>query len=177
MPEWEAVRDLYPEKGWRAKRVLDIGSNIGYYPLQLRDLGAVLCVGVEANDLNREIAQRLTHHIEGGTHIVYHKELAEALSRWSFVKFDVALMLNIVHWLVKQDGLIGAAAVLRKVAACTDWLAVSYPLHAKESLAKIDMHADVDEMKEWLAYVTGKEVKRVVEYKFYGATRYLCLLR
>lgn len=177
MPEWEAVESVYSKKGWKAKRVLDVGSNIGYYPLRLRELGAVLCVGVEQNDLNREIAHKLTHHIAGGTHIVYHKELAEALGRWSFVKFDVTLMLNVVHWLVKQGGLGHAEGCIRDVAVQADQLLVAYPLRAADSMAKIDMHKDVHDMVDWLQEITGKKCKSFSGYTFYGCTRYLCLLR
>lgn len=173
--EWEAVKALHPD--WKGKSVLDVGSNIGFYPLSLTRLGACPCVGVERSDLNREIAQKLTHHIEGGSGIVYHKTMEEALDKRSWGQFDVALMLNIVHWLVKQGGWPFAEECLRIVAARTDWLLVSYPLRTRESLAKMDMHQDEFEMQGWLWAVTNKEVKRVVDYKFYGATRYLCLLR
>lgn len=96
----------------RGKRILDVGCHFGYYTFLLLEAGAKTSTCVDINDFKigivKTIAARRQLEVKA-----YQKPISQFLDETSD-SYDVALLLNIFHWLLKQDS-ASAWCVLNKL--------------------------------------------------------------
>lgn len=90
--------------GIRGKRILDIGSSIGYVDYYFADRGA-LCEGWEMTPANAEVA-RLVGEINGIPVTFKTKEFnSETVRTIATYDFDIAIVLSVFHHIIRFNGL------------------------------------------------------------------------
>ena len=96
------------------KSVLDIGCKYGYFCHEAILRGANVVNGIEISDANVEIAKKIVELWDRDIEIFEKDFLDTDFNK----KFDVVLMLNVLHHIISP------VSILKKVSKCTNELAV-----------------------------------------------------
>jgi len=99
---FEKIRDTIVEHigGMKGKRVLDIGSNFGYFCLELAKLGATT-VGFERDEKRCAVAKYLAYDL--GLSAGFKQGDAVEMVLKHKMKFDYVILLNVFHHLLIQN--------------------------------------------------------------------------
>jgi hypothetical protein len=151
---------------------LDVGANVGYYLWQCLQLGVARVTGVERDPRNRAVIEAIAGWC-GWRHQV---ALVSGLEDVTGVH-DVALVLNVHHWLHRQVGPAGTRAIMARLA---QHVRRAYFVTAhRESAAyhRVEELADEAAIVAYLATCGFAGIRRLGVVAYHGAPRILFAMR
>lgn len=136
---------LHIDKGdW----ILDIGANVGFFAFSLERQGAM----VEAYELNSatfEIGAALSK-LHKANVLYINKALGRESLPYLRPHYKAILLLSVFHWIVKQEGREGAAAVLRDLARRADLIFFEVPTSASDGMFQDELFASKEAIESFL---------------------------
>jgi hypothetical protein len=128
--------------------ILDIGANVGFFAFSLERQGAM----VEAYELNSgtfEIGAALSKLHK--TNVLYiNKALGRESLPYLRPHYKAILLLSVFHWIVKQEGRMGAAAVLRDLARRADLIFFEVPTSPSDGMFQDELFASKEAIENFL---------------------------
>lgn len=128
--------------------ILDIGANVGYFAFSLERLGAM----VEAYELNSatfEIGAALSKLYKADV-LYVNKALGRKSLPYLRPHYKAILLLSVFHWIVKQEGREGAAAVLRDLAGRADLIFFEVPTSSSDGMFQDELFASKEAIGNFL---------------------------
>jgi 2-polyprenyl-3-methyl-5-hydroxy-6-metoxy-1,4-benzoquinol methylase len=98
---WSIIKK---EVDFKDKLVLDVGSNMGYFSFRATEKGATV-VGVESNEARVEVSKALALFNGFPSHnpVFIEAKFEDYLENYKNPKFDVVLMLSLLHHYIKRN--------------------------------------------------------------------------
>lgn len=128
--------------------ILDIGANVGFFAFSLERQGAM----VEAYELNSatfEIGAALSK-LHKANVLYINKALGLESLPYLRPHYKAILLLSVFHWIVKQEGREGAAAVLRDVARRADLIFFEVPTSSSDGMFQDELFASKEAIENFL---------------------------
>ena len=128
--------------------ILDIGANVGFFAFSLERQGAM----VEAYELNSatfEIGAALSK-LHKSNVLYINKALGRESLPYLRQHYKAILLLSVFHWIVKQEGREGAAAVLRDLARRADMIFFEVPTSSSDGMFQDELFASTEAIKNFL---------------------------
>ena len=128
--------------------ILDIGANVGFFAFSLEREGAM----VEAYELNSatfEIGAALSK-LHKANVLYINKALGRASLGYLRPHYKAVLLLSVFHWIVKQEGRAGAAAVLRDLARRADLIFFEVPTSSSDGMFQDELFASKEAVESFL---------------------------
>lgn len=130
--EWRLIAPTIPAT---AKSLLDVGANIGFYSWKLAKAGFADVVAVETDPANLAVLNALRAW-SGLAQVAVATDL-DAVLDWRR-HFDVGLMLNVHHWIVKDRGFDATTRLMWRIARQVDVLYFQTAHRGQASLYCVD---------------------------------------
>jgi SAM-dependent methyltransferase len=158
----ELLPDVGPRAGYKPKplqpvgrgvlgevhSVLDVGANVGFYSLLAAKRGCRV-TAVERDDRNARILRALATWQQ--LNVWVEPDLAQALS--SEATFDVALLLNVHHWIHKQLGSARTDALICEIGRRARNVYFQTPLEWNRSFYVVPGLKSPEDVRLYLASV------------------------
>jgi SAM-dependent methyltransferase len=109
--------------GVSGKRVLDVGTYYGFYPIEAMERGAAEAVGVEMDEGRYKTAQRISE-LWGGRHRIERGRVEELAPTG---KFDLVLFLNVLHHVTDPIAVVRTLAALSRERVVIEFCLPSDP--------------------------------------------------
>ena len=128
--------------------ILDVGANVGYFSFSLERLGAMV-EAYEANSATFEIGAALSK-LNKSNVLYINKALGLNSLKYLRKHYRAILLLSVFHWIVKQEGRNGAAAILRDLAQRADMIFFEVPTSPGDGMFKDELFASNAAIDEFL---------------------------
>jgi hypothetical protein len=128
--------------------VLDIGANVGYFAFSLARLGA-LVEAYEVQSDTFEIGAALSKLHEADV-LFINKAMSTATLRFLRPHYRVTLLLSIFHWIVKQEGEVGATQLLQDLCRRSEALFFEAPCNEDDAMYKHHWFSTEESCEEFL---------------------------
>ena len=128
--------------------ILDIGANVGFFAFSLERQGAM----VEAYELNSatfEIGAALSK-LHKSNVLYINKALGRETLPYLRPHYKAILLLSVFHWIVKQEGREGAAAVLRDLAQRADLIFFEVPTSLSDGMFQDELFRSKETIQNFL---------------------------
>lgn len=128
--------------------ILDIGANVGFFAFSLERQGAM----VEAYELNSatfEIGAALSK-LHKANVLYINKALGRDSLPYLRPHYKAILLLSVFHWIVKQEGREGAAAVLRDLAGRADMIFFEVPTSSSDGMFQDELFTSTRAIENFL---------------------------
>lgn len=109
--------------GVQGKRVLDIGTYYGFYPIEAMTRGAAEAVGIEQDEGRYKTARRIAD-LWGGRHRIERGRVEELAAG---EKFDLVLFLNVLHHVTDPIAVVRTLAALSRERVAIEFCLPSDP--------------------------------------------------
>lgn len=109
--------------GVQGKRVLDIGTYYGFYPIEAMSRGAAEAVGIEQDEGRYKTASRIAD-LWGGRHRIERGRVEELAAG---EKFDLVLFLNVLHHVTDPIAVVRTLAALSRERVAIEFCLPSDP--------------------------------------------------
>lgn len=149
------------EFDWNGKAVLDVGSYTGYFSHRVAKMGANV-IGIETNPLKVQVAKQLNTLLRLGVDFLQ-------IDMFDYLKepkrFDCILFLEVLHWILKNDGEKRARQALQLVSASAPTMFFVMrrmklpvgkigPLVSKDAISTFVLSASSYDKAKWLGLST-----------------------
>lgn len=154
--------------------ILDVGANVGFFSFSLERMGAM----VEAYELNSatfEIGAALSKLYK--TNVLYlNKALGLESLQYLRPHYRAVLLLSVFHWIVKQEGREGAAAILRDLARRADMIFFEVPTCSTDGMFQDELFASKAAIEAFLREtLPGLARHQLVSDQAWGDRMLLCI--
>lgn len=114
--------------GVRGKRVLDVGTYYGFYPIEAMERGAAEAVGVEMDEGRYKTARRISE-LWGERHRIERGRVEELFAGdgAAVEKFDLVLFLNVLHHVTDPIAVVRTLAALSRERVVIEFCLPSDP--------------------------------------------------
>jgi len=154
--------------------ILDIGANVGFFAFSLERQGAM----VEAYELNSatfEIGAALSK-LHKANVLYINKALGRESLPYLRPHYKAILLLSVFHWIVKQEGREGAAAVLRDLARRADLIFFEVPTSTSDGMFQDELFASKEAIESFLGEtLPGVTFRELASDDGWGGRFLLCI--
>jgi len=154
--------------------ILDIGANVGFFSFSLERLGAMV-EAYEVNSATFEIGAALSKLYK--TNVLYvNKPLGLESLQYLRPRYRAVLLLSVFHWIVKQEGREGAAAILRDLAKRADMIFFEVPTSPSDGMFQDELFASKTAIETFLRKtLPGACCQELVCDDLWGGRFLLCI--
>jgi hypothetical protein len=128
--------------------ILDIGANVGFFAFSLERLGATV-EAYEPNSPSFEIGAALSKLYRANV-LYINKPFNRESLQYLRSHYKAILLLSVFHWIVKQEGRDGAAAVLQDLSRRADLIFFEVPTSSSDGMYQHEIFASKEAIETFL---------------------------
>lgn len=154
--------------------ILDIGANVGFFSFSLERLGAMV-EAYEPNSPSFEIGAALSKYHKASV-LYINKPFGRETLRYLRPRYRAVLLLSVFHWIVKQEGKEGAAAILQDLARRADLIFFEVPSRPGDGMFDHELFRSKSATEEFLREtLPGVAISELAHDQEWGGRYLFCL--
>jgi hypothetical protein len=157
-------KEVHIESG---DRVLDIGANVGFFAFSFASKGAVVDA-IEAQTESFEIGSALAK--QNSAHVYYiNKPISVRVLDDLDHRYKVALLLSVLHWVMKQEGRLETIKILRAVVSRADTVFLEVPADPSDGMVFHEEFSNLENVRRFLSEaLPDHEIKEILQSREWG---------